>query len=216
MASLLVNLHALLLSGDEVPLGSPEWIKAGETAESFKDAATGHDGRDLATWWAPVKKFAADAAAASAPSAAPSQTDEAHPLAVDALAASCEASAATEAAELCAAATPLQFPPTLSAAELAAIDDETLCDVTLSSLQDGDVLGFGLKLGKGGKGRCGGGGNDTSSCPCELLSARAFYKSNVRESSYRSPIDAFLPLYLSEAYFAAVKASGRWSRNCTW
>ena len=69
MASLLVNLHALLLSGDEVPLGSPEWIKAGETAKSFKDAATGHDGRNPATWWPPVKEYAANAAAASAPSA---------------------------------------------------------------------------------------------------------------------------------------------------
>ena len=41
-----------------------------------------------------------------------------------------------------------------------------------------------------------------------MLSARAFYESDVRESSYRSPIDAFLPLYFSEAHFAAVKASG--------
>ena len=45
-------------------------------------------------------------------------------------------------------------------------------------------------------------------CPGEVLSARAFYESDVRESSYRSPIDAFLPLYFSEAHFAAVKASG--------
>ena len=56
VASLLVNLHALLLSGDEVPFGSPEWVKAAETAKSFKDAATGHDGRNPATWWPPVKE----------------------------------------------------------------------------------------------------------------------------------------------------------------
>ena len=84
-----------------------------------------------------------------------------------------------------------------SAAELAAIASETSCYVTLSDATE-DVLGFGLHLN---------GGRGAQSCPCEHLSMAAFFETGIRESTYREPIDSFLPLYLTPEHWERVLKS---------
>jgi hypothetical protein len=124
-------------------------------------------------------------AAAAAGEAAANALEDANAAAADA--------AATAQAIEAAACIPLP-----SDAELAAIQREMVCYVTLSDAEE-DTLGFGLDLPEKP--------NGPANCPCEIISAGAFYESGVRKSSYKSPLNAFLPLFLTPAHFARVSAA---------
>jgi hypothetical protein len=261
VSSLLVNLHALLLSGDESPLDGPAWAATAAKARAFKCPHSSHDGSSPSTWWPPIAEYSNNASSdgggvgkqcAVAPAAA-MELEEKSPSVAEDGGAVCEeanawrrfdalvsrihqtrAAASAEesvrppnsalldalegllegssssssssslslsllAAEA-VAAEEMELEPAFqlpTAAEMAVIVDETLCYVTMNGSED-DVLGYGLSDWAG----------RNTSCPCEFLSKEAFFESKVRESSYREPIDTFLPLYISAEHFQRAKDAG--------
>ena len=85
---------------------------------------------------------------------------------------------------------------------MRCIAEEMTCYVDLTGADEA-VLGYGLYVPGRGAPR-----GAQLSCPCEVLSASAFYEAGVRESSYRAPISHFVPLFINAAHFARACSGG--------